>query len=97
MKNKDKEKIKFRVEFEPTPIRHFAVQCPKCKNWFHGSDVVSDSLYPHYGHELHFANFKCPVCEKSFGGYLDNAEIDIQESVYPDVYDGCLEKKVEWV
>ena len=31
-----------RVEYESTPIRHIAVQCPKCGKWFHGWDIVKE-------------------------------------------------------
>ena len=33
-----------RVEYESTPIRHIAVQCPKCGKWFKGWDIVQDEM-----------------------------------------------------
>lgn len=37
-----------RVEYEPLPIRHIAVQCPECKNWFHGMDMKWRKFSPQY-------------------------------------------------
>ena len=28
------DKINVRVEYECNPIRHLALQCPYCNNWF---------------------------------------------------------------
>ena len=58
-----------RVEYESTPIRHIAVQCPKCGKWFHGWDIVKgerafDVL--RYAHDINWTEFECPVC----GGFL---------------------------
>ena len=33
-----------RVEYEPLPIRHIAVQCPNCKKWFRGWEITEDDL-----------------------------------------------------
>lgn len=35
----EKKKVKMKVEYESTPIRHLAVQCPDCENWFMGFDI----------------------------------------------------------
>ena len=89
-----------RVEYECTPIRHIAVQCPKCKKWFHGTDITHDDL--RYSYQIDMANYRCPVCDIKFG--YDNkrspfSEKDkpcIEEVSYPEVYDGCLTQKVIW-
>ena len=89
-----------RVEYECTPIRHIAVQCPKCKKWFHGMDITHDDL--RYSYQIDMASYLCPVCDTKFG--YDNkrnpfSEKDkpyIEEVSYPEVYDGCLTQKVIW-
>ena len=91
-----------RVEYERTPIRHIAVQCPKCKKWFYGSDITEDDLT--YSYQIDIATFHCPVCKTEFGYNLDNnwnplKEKDksfIEEVSYPDVYQDCLTQKIIW-
>ena len=95
--------INVRVEYEPTPIRHIAVQCPHCQRWFKGYDITNNDL--NYDYQLNFATFNCPICKKSFGYNSDRLfkfhntmseyqdKIKIEESSFPEVYDGCLEKK----
>lgn len=88
-----------RVEYEATPIRHIAVQCPECENWFHGWDIVKgerafDAL--RYESDINWVTFECPVCGSEFGGLQNKEKINIKEVSYPEVYDGCLEKKEVW-
>lgn len=86
-----------RVVYESTPIRHIAVQCPKCENWFYGADVTNDKLSYHY--EIYYAQFECPVCGKIFGAdeYRDFSNVKIEEvDSSAECYKGCLEKKVIW-
>lgn len=89
-----------RVEYESTPIRHIAVQCPNCENWFHGSDITDDDLG--YEYQIDFAHFTCPVCGRKFGrsdtwnAYTALDKPHIEEVSYPEVYDGCLTQKVIW-
>lgn len=88
-----------RVEYDPTPIRHIAVQCPHCNKWFNGRDIVDgdwmDNLM--YSYQIHFAKFTCPVCGLKFGGMCKEGDgADIEEASYPEIYDGCLEKKTVW-
>lgn len=89
--------MKVRVVYDPTPIRHIAVQCPKCENWFRGNDITEDKL--EYSHQIHFAQFHCPVCGKIFGSseYIGFTDTRIYEVGYPDVYSGCLERKEVWM
>ena len=83
-----------RVEYESTPIRHIAVQCPECKKWFRGWEITEDEL--RYDSDIYHAVFECPVCEKAFGGIQHADKPDIEEVGYSKVYEGCLEKKVVW-
>ena len=91
-----------RVEYECTPIRHIAVQCPKCKKWFYGSDITEDDLT--YSYQIDIATFHCHVCKTEFGYNRDNnwnplKEKDksfIEEVSYPDVYQDCLTQKIIW-
>ena len=88
-----------RVEYEATPIRHIAVQCPACGKWFCGWDIVNgknafDRL--RYESDIRWTEFVCPVCETEFGGLQHNEKVDIKEVGYPEIYDGCLKKKEVW-
>jgi len=88
-----------RVEYELTPIRHIAVQCPKCEKWFLGWDIVKgenpfDVL--RYAYNIKYAEFECPLCGEEFGGMQHNDKPNIEEVGYPKVYDGCLQKKEVW-
>ena len=89
-----------RVEYEPTPIRHIAVQCPHCGNWFNGWDVVwSDHPFEslRYDSDITFEEFNCPVCGKEFGGMQHREVINIQEvGSAEECYKDCLSKKEVW-
>lgn len=90
-----------RVEYEPTPIRHIAVQCSYCGKWFSGWDVV-DSKDPLYdlrdSDDIAFAEFTCPVCGKGFGG-VQNNDAPLIEKVgsAEECYKDCLKKKEVWM
>ena len=88
--------MKIRVEYEPTPIRHIAVQCPKCERWFNGHDITEDKL--EYEYHIYYAQFICPVCGKVFGAdeRYNFANVQIEETDYPDVYKDCLKRKEIW-
>lgn len=91
-----------RVEYDNRPIRHIAVQCPKCNKWFNGWDIVDSSPYSHpfeelkYDYNIRWATFTCPVCGEEFGGMHNADKPNIEEVAYPEVYDGCLERKEVW-
>lgn len=86
-----------RVEYEATPIRHIAVQCPKCERWFYGEDIIKGNFYDlRFSYQIHFATFKCPICGAEFGGIEDKNKVHIEESSYPEVYDKCLTRKEIW-
>ena len=93
--------INFRIEFEPRQIRHIAVQCPYCNNWFHGYDITHDDLI--YEHEIEFAKFNCPICDRVFSvfeynnnPFAERNKIHVVDIQYPEVYDDCLERKEVW-
>lgn len=88
--------MKVRVEYDPTPIRHIAVQCPKCESWFNGRDITKHALRD--STDIYFAEFECPVCNNIFGsqGCNSYSDVSIEEVGYPEVYDGILQKKVSW-
>ena len=81
-----------RVEFECTPIRHIAVQCPKCENWFRGLDILECGTL-RFAYDINYAIFKCPLCEKEFGSIAHGDKPVVEEFSHPDVYKGILEKK----
>lgn len=89
-----------RVEYECAPIRHIAVQCPGCENWFYGSDITYDDLS--FSYQIDMAHFTCPVCRREFGrndNWNARTALDkphIKEVSYPEVYEGCLKQKVVW-
>ena len=90
-----KKPFNIRVEYDHTPIRHCAVQCPKCEKWFYGYDIVEDGDLT-YDYELDFATFCCPLCNISFGNGTEYNDEQILEVDHPTIYEGCLEKKVTW-
>lgn len=92
--------INFRVEFDPQPIRHVAVQCPHCGRWFKARDITKDNIACET--DLEFATFYCPVCEHAFSAYTpswssdDLPEVKIEEVGYPEVYKHCLKRREIW-
>lgn len=91
--------MKMRVEFEPRPVRHVAVQCPECKKWFAGRDITEHDINDEI--DLEFAHFECPVCNYRFGYDRDKvpskSQIEIIEcGSTEEVYHGCLRKKEVW-
>lgn len=83
--------MKARIEFEITPIRHIAIQCPHCEKWFYGSDITDQSLHDIV--DVMYAQYECPVCGNTFDGKdFDYVECDGSDEVYKD----CLTKKVSW-
>ena len=90
--------MNIRVEYDPTPIRHIAVQCPDCKKWFYGRDIINGDWLRDltYDYQINFATFTCPVCGKEFGGLQNVDKPKIEEVSYPEVYEGCLTRKEIW-
>ena len=89
-----------RVEYESTPIRHIAVQCPKCNKWFNGRDIINGDWLTdlRYDYQIYCAQFECPVCGKIFGGDAcrDFGNVNIEQTSYSEVYKDCLQKKEVW-
>lgn len=86
-----------RVEYEATPIRHIAVQCPACGRWYNGREITEQKLS--FDYQIYNAQFICPVCGKVFGadacsGYA-NAKITECGS-NTEVYKDCLRRKEVW-
>lgn len=105
--NNSKTVINIRVEYEATPIRHIAIQCPYCKKWFRGEDLISKGEWLDYDYKIYNTTFTCPICDKSFG--FDYAcslysswskpqfDYNIQEvSDNKECYKDCLTKKEVW-
>ena len=88
--------MKVRVVYEPRHIRHIAIQCPKCKNWFYGDDITSDELTTEYN--IDFASYVCPKCNHAWScsGYPNHEMPEVEETSYPEVYRDCLQKNVIW-
>lgn len=88
--------MNIRVEYEPAPIRHIAVQCPKCEKWFYGYDITENELK--YNYQIYTAQFKCPVCGRIFGAdaYNKYATLNIDEVSHPEIYKDCLRRKEVW-
>lgn len=86
------QKVNIKVEFESTPIRHLAIQCPNCNSWFHGGDILKN--YCSYDYELYGAGCHCPKCDYDFRiDYKSKFDEDVQ---FPEFYANCLEQKVSW-
>ena len=85
--------MRVRLELDPAPVRHIAVQCPSCKRWFHGQEIADDWI--EYEYQINFARFRCPICGHPFGAfdYSDDIVIDTD---YKDIYEGCLHRKEIW-
>ena len=86
-----------RVEYDKIPIRHIAVQCTKCGNWFAGREVTSDGLF--YEHQISRAQFFCPICQIPFGAdeFGKDSGINIQEcAIGTEVYKACIRRKEVW-
>lgn len=85
------EKIKIAVEFEPTPIRHMAIQCPQCKHWFRQYDIASRLI--EYKHDIDsYAKCECPACNHDF----DLGCVEFEYPDFHDFYNECAKKKVVW-
>lgn len=89
-------KFNVKVEYDIMPIRHIAVECPKCGKWFYGREITKDDLIEHT--DILNAVFQCPLCNEEFGDkYWGKVDIPvIEESDYPGLYDGCLKRRETW-
>ena len=86
------KKVNVKVEFDPTPIRHIAIQCPDCGKWFTQYDICKNAV--NYKHDLdRFSECECPICGSSFN--LGNIDID-QNVDFPEFYKNCMKKKEVW-
>lgn len=85
------KKVRIKVEFDPTPIRHLAIQCPSCKNWFVGCDIIKNDCV--YEYQLTESECECPKCGDKF---IIDCESDIENGDFPEFYDKCLKQIVTW-
>lgn len=86
------ERVNVKVEYESTPIRHLAIECPSCHAWFAGWDIVKGDCS--YEDDLYGAHCECPKCGHQFRiTYDSNIE---QSNEFPKFYEQCLKKKVMW-
>jgi len=85
--------VKIKVEYESMPIRHLAIQCPECTNWFMGHDICENNITLNY--DLYGAYCACPKCDERFQIDIQNAEVDDSAS-FPEFYKQCLRKKETW-
>ena len=86
-----------KVEYEATPIRHIAVQCPECERWYNGREITAHKLS--FGYQIYHAQFICPVCGHVFGANEcgDYANVNITEcGSSTEVYKDCLHRKEVW-
>lgn len=99
--------INIRVEYDPTPIRHIAIQCPHCGKWFHGYDLIDKGEWLSYDYQIQTTTFTCPICDKIFGFDAINSlysswnkpqfEYNIQEvGSAEECYKDCVTKKEVW-
>lgn len=86
------QKTNIKVEYESTPIRHLAVQCPKCDNWFLGFDIIKNDC--RYEHELLGSECECPKCGNKFR--IDYKSYVEESGDFPEFYDKCLRQKITW-
>ena len=76
-----------------TPITKLKVQCPKCHEWSEGLRFASYKIL--FDTDIAIPTFYCPVCEKRFGGYLNNVEIEkVDDS--DDFFKGVYLPKLKW-
>ena len=89
-----KKELNIRVEYEPTPIKHLSIQCPKCKNWFRARDITDSPI--NFQYQLYNLDCVCPKCEEEF--LLEDYKINEEESYGAAVYEDCLigEEKTVW-
>lgn len=86
------KKVNMKVEYESIPIRHLAVQCPDCGNWFLGNDIIEGDC--RYNHQLYGAKCHCPKCGSEFKvDFKSNIE---ESNEFPEFYDKCLKQKIIW-
>lgn len=86
-----------KIMYDPTPIRHIAVQCPDCERWFNGRDIGDRELV--YDYELYQTQFICPVCGKVFGSdaYSKHQNVKVEEcDSVSDIYNDIYKKVEKW-
>lgn len=90
--NNNVRNVAIKANFDPAPIRHLAIQCPECNNWFIGNDILENTIY--YAYEISGSSCLCPKCNTSFIISI-NSDID-EEADFPEFYRKCLKRKITW-
>lgn len=93
--------INCRIEYGDTFVRSIAIQCPDCKNWFHGSSLtdVGELIY---SYQISTNKYDCPICGCEFGNirkdYFEEKDaFKIEEfGNSQEVYKDCKSKTVIW-
>lgn len=86
------KKVNMKIEYDDIPIRHLAIQCPYCKSWFIGHDIIKGDCS--YKHQLSEAECECPKCSMEFK--IDYRSDMDESGDFPGFYDNCLRQKVTW-
>lgn len=90
---KTDKKVNVRVEYDITPVRHIAVQCPECGRWFNGRDITDKELF--YSYQINYVKYHCPVCDEDFD--TEDSGVNITECYNADVvFKDCLRKREIW-
>lgn len=87
------KKVQLKVEFEPCPVRHLAIQCPDCNRWFKQTDITLHKWISDESDISQFTECECPAC----GCKFDLGNVEYGEDVeFPEFYDNCSKKKTVW-
>lgn len=92
--------INVKVEYESRQVRHLAVQCPECNNWFRSSDIADDFVHDEF--DIYQTKYICPLCGNEFGtgfSVFDDEDVynyQVEEVDYPEIYNDCRKKRVLW-
>ena len=90
---KRNNKVNIRVEFEPSVIRHCAIQCPNCNTWFHQVDISTSKRFAITESDLYAMDCHCQKCGHDFELGTDYV---LEESEHPQIYKDCVKKIVHW-
>ena len=65
--------VKFKIEYEITPIRFIEVQCPECSEWQNARDISREHIHDRVDAE--YANYSCKHCWREFCPKEDGMEV----------------------
>ena len=85
-------KTNVKVETESTQIRHLAIECPNCNNWFKSYDICKTKV--HFVEEIINTNCECPMCNYNFK-IGNNSNIEEDPINFTEFYTTeCMTKEV---